>query len=366
MKRRLFIKYIFSCGASLICGDFITSYAQASNDIYSTANKNILKDIKIIDAHSHPDQFYSKFPYRIDKSSTLKSIKALRMNASSFDAVGDRVSRSRGNLSGSELEYTITQLKRVKKLEEDGDVKIVYKASDIPEKINQGMPTGAILGIEGGDCLQGDLKNLDYFHQFGVRKLSLVHYTINELGDIMTSRPKHKGLTSFGRKTAERMENIGMVIDVTHAHPLMLKDIVEVTAKPIIASHAVPSPVSNPSDHKSKMVRRMRSWDGMEMVAKTGGVVCTLPLAYSFEQHRRETFQDWAREILKMKKRLGIEHVGLGTDGGGMLPRLIKGYSDVRDLTKLAVAMQEVGLSRSDIAAYMGGNFFRVLRECIG
>jgi len=62
----------------------------------------------------------------------------------------------------------------------------------------------------------------------------------------------------------------------------------------------------------------------------------------------------------------GMEHVGLGTDGGGRLPALISGYKDVRDLVKLIGAMQEIGLSHEEIAAYMGGNLLRVLRQCIG
>jgi microsomal dipeptidase-like Zn-dependent dipeptidase len=78
------------------------------------------------------------------------------------------------------------------------------------------------------------------------------------------------------------------------------------------------------------------------------------------------TFLDWAKEILEMKKRLGTEHVGLGTDGGGHLPGLIEGYGDVRDLVKLIRAMDEVGFSQDEIGAYMGGNFYRVLKTCIG
>lgn len=67
-----------------------------------------------------------------------------------------------------------------------------------------------------------------------------------------------------------------------------------------------------------------------------------------------------------MQKRIGIDHVGLGTDGGGHLPAMIDGYDDVRDLSKLAAAMREVGLSRDDIRAYMGGNFYRVFKANTG
>lgn len=114
--------------------------------------------------------------------------------------------------------------------------------------------------------------------------------------------------------------------------------------------------------------RRSRSWKEMEMVAKTGGVVCTWPLAFNRKTVQRVTFLDWAREALAMKQRLGIDHIGLGTDNGGLFKtsRVIKGYKDIRDMTKLAEAMLEVGLTKKDISAFMGGNLLRVLKACIG
>jgi microsomal dipeptidase-like Zn-dependent dipeptidase len=78
------------------------------------------------------------------------------------------------------------------------------------------------------------------------------------------------------------------------------------------------------------------------------------------------TFRDWAREILEVKQRIGIDHVGLGTDGGGGLPARIAGYRNIMDLPKLAGAMLEVGLTWEDVRAYMGGNVERVLKTCLG
>jgi microsomal dipeptidase-like Zn-dependent dipeptidase len=104
----------------------------------------------------------------------------------------------------------------------------------------------------------------------------------------------------------------------------------------------------------------------MEMVARTGGVICLWPLAYEGRGVRRETLRDWAQDVLEIKRRLGIEHVGLGTDGGGQLPARVKGYHDVADLRSLAASLQEVGLTGSDIAAFFGGNFLRVFRQCAG
>ena len=60
-----------------------------------------------------------------------------------------------------------------------------------------------------------------------------------------------------------------------------------------------------------------------------------------------------------------MEHIGLGTDGGGGLGHVVEGYRDVRDLERLAKAMLETGFSREDISAFMGGNVYRVLASSI-
>jgi microsomal dipeptidase-like Zn-dependent dipeptidase len=75
---------------------------------------------------------------------------------------------------------------------------------------------------------------------------------------------------------------------------------------------------------------------------------------------------EWAKEILEMKKRLGMGHVGLGTDGGEHLPRFVEGFKDVEDLVHLLKAMQELRFTQDEIAAYMGRNFYRVLQSCLG
>ena len=102
-------------------------------------------------------------------------------------------------------------------------------------------------------------------------------------------------------------------------------------------------------------------------MAATGGVVCTWP--YKWERAGgagRLTLQDWAEENDEMKERLGSEHIGLGTDGGGALPAFVDGYESILDLPKLVKAMYEVGFGPRAIAAYMGRNVYRLMKECIG
>ncbi len=197
--------------------------------------------------------------------------------------------------------------------------------------------------------------------------MTLLHYRNNELGDTMrmsrnlSPGPLCHGLTPAGRKVVERMQNLGIVVDVAHAHTATLKEIAEISSRPLVDSHTNPCPIEDPLQ-----CGRSRTWKEMEWIAKTEGVVCTWPLAYARGATTRRTFSDWAKEILEMKNRLGMEHVGLGTDGGGNLPGFIEGYRDIGDLVKLVKAMQEVGFPKDEIAAYVGGNVYRVLRSCIG
>jgi membrane dipeptidase len=364
MNRRQFLRYSSAWGISWSLGGLISSCAQAPPK--PDADRAVLQGLRIIDPHAHPDQFHHVRPSRVDETSTLRAIKAAGMAASAFAAVGDKEFFNRS----SAIPYypsTKAQLQRAQDLVKAGKVKLVLKAADVPAVLNPDDPPGAIMAIEGGDPLDGKPERVDEFYQMGVRIITVVHYRNNELGDVMAQYgalnpgPYKNGLTQAGRKVIERMEEVGMVVDVAHAHPTTLKDIAGMNPKPLLDSHTNPCPTDDP-----RRCHRQRSWKDMERVAKTGGVVCTWPFAFNRPDQQRWTFLDWARETLEMKKRLGMDHVGLGTDGGGGIPRLIEGYRDVRDLARLVSAMQEIGLSPEDIKAYMGGNVHRVLQKCIG
>lgn len=369
ITRRSFIKGISIGGATLYAskmfGNPLEGWAAKKVDIGEHHDKTHLKKIQIIDAHAHPDR-YVHDSREIDTNSTLKSIKTLGMVASSFAAIGDSVFLSQDRVPGTEYHSTKTQLEWwLKGIVKSGKVKLVLKASDVPTSLDAGSPPGAILAIEGGDALKGNPDIVNEFYGLGVRMITLIHYRNNKLGDTMrmwknlSPGPPSNGLTPAGRKVVERMQDLGMVVDVAHAHTITLNQIVEISSRPLVDSHTNPCSVEDPLICGP---RRLRTWDEMELIASTGGVVCTWPLATAV----RKTFLDWAKEIREMKSQLGIEHVGLGTDGGGRLPALIDDYQDVSDLVQLVAAMQDIGFSHHEIEAYMGGNLFRVIKQCIG
>ena len=357
MNRRQFLRYSGCCGLSLALGNLI-SCAETTRSLKATA---LFGDIQIIDAHAHPGQCSVSVC-----TSSIAYMRELGMVASCFAAGGDQVYYSRGRLTGSEYTRTMTQLESWKRQTNAGWIKLVLKASDVPKAIGPDSPPGAILSIEGGDPLDGKPERVNEFYRYGVRIIQLVHLGNNGIGDVMRrpgadSTPRNNGLSPAGRKIVERMQELGMVVDVAHADSATLRQVVEMTARPLLDSHTSPC-----AGDDTARCGRMRPWREMELVAKTGGVICTWPQGYQSSNTVRMTFADWAREISEMKRRLGMMHVGLGTDGGEQSFPHITGYRDIRDLTYLATAMQEIGFSQDEIAAYMGGNLLRVLQSCIG
>ena len=329
--------------------------------------KDLLKGLRVIDAHAHPERYLSE-GQRPEDSSTVRAMTEMGMAASVFAAVGDRVFLSGGRLPGSEFDNTKIQLDHWKNgILRDGKAKLILKASDIPNDPGPGRVPGCILAIEGGDALEGNPDRVNEFHSVGVRVITLIHFSNNQLGDCMQDlgspglRLRNGGLTAMGRTIMERMQKLGMVVDVAHADSLTLRQICEITRRPVLDSHSNPCSLAD-----TNRCGRFRTWKDMEVVAKDGGVVCTWTWGMTRGKTKRETFRDWAVEIAEMKKRIGMEHVGLGTDGGGGIPRFVRGYRDIRDLSHLAAAMQEAGFTREEISAYMGGNTLRVLKASMG
>ena len=351
MRRREFLS---------VCAGFLAGALVGKTPVFSATPQpetDPLKGIMIIDAHSHPDEFWSTRT-ATDFSASFASIKKSGMSVSVFCAVGD--SKEPKGFWEESFPGVMTQLEKAMGYVQSGQTKLVLKASDIPNPLRPGDPVGAILGIEGANPLQDDLTRFDEAYRFGVRIITLGHYKTSNLTDVMTDPPKHGGLSTLGRQAVEKMDRLGIVIDVAHASADALRQIAEVTRRPLVDSHTSPCPGD------TRPCGRFRTWREMELIAKTDGIVCTWPIAYRRGDYRRGTFLDWAKEITEMKKRIGIEHVGLGTDNGGHLPDRVAGFKDMADLNKLAAAMIEMGLTREDVAAYMGGNFRRVFRTYCG
>lgn len=347
MERRGFLH----CAAGLATAACVPGADAATDD------KGNLSGLLIADPHAHPYPLFGSRSF--DRSTpTIESMQQIDMALCAFAAVGD-MTYMRGRF-GTPFTDTLGQLGQVKRLEEKGQIRLILKTADLSALQPPRRTIAGLMAIEGGDALEGQLKNLEAFHDYGVRMLTLMHERDNELG--FNQRSSSDGpLTAFGIQVVERMNQLGMVVDVAHAKTETLRSIVTTSVRPVIDSHTSPAQ----SDEERQPSRRLRTWEEMEWIANTGGVVCTWPFAYAGKNSERTTLNHWAEEIVLMKSRLGIEHCGLGTDGGGGLPRFIQGWNSIAALPALVDAMRAAGLSQADIAAYVGGNFLRVLGKCL-
>ena len=384
MNRREFLKYSGALCAAVTFG---------KTPVFGACQEGAKRcgfpmGMTLIDAHAHPEIFPCT-DYFCDEASTIEKIKQIGMNASCFAVVGDAQLK---NISTGEYvrhDYLFSEildkLASVQNFVDEGEVKLVEKFKDIPnDNQSSKFKPGAIFALEGAiplaknedGTILTDLKEIasrvDTLHDLGVRIITLMHFWSNELGGVMTDAQidldsKTDGhLTPAGQAIVERMMKKKMIVDVAHAHINTLEDIAALAIRhkvPIIDSHTALS-------HEWINGSRRRSLDEMETIAETGGVVCTWPVQACNSQGKcsRTTFDDWAAETKGIAGALGIAHIGLGTDGGGIgnLAKLIDGYESILDLPKLVEAMEEAGLKRKEIAAYMGENIKAVIKKCIG
>jgi microsomal dipeptidase-like Zn-dependent dipeptidase len=348
MDRRVFLK-IGSLGGMAW---MLAKINPVLSNLFAQEEGAFLKNLPIWDAHAHPYSFFSDRPD--PTTPTIPMMKEVGVAVCVFAAVGDSVFNVRSQSRGIGAKFdTAKQLDRLKGWAKSGAIKIIKNTADLDRLRPDDL--GAIVGIEGGDALEGRIENLDYFYEeYGVRLITLMHDNNNAIGRHQRANPDEEGLTRFGRNVVERMNRIGMIIDVAHAQTNTLRDITELSKKPVVDSHTSISEGNIP-------LSRLRSWEEMEWVAKNGGVVCTWPFAFA----KRSTLADWAKEITVMKSKLGGAFIGLGTDGGGRLPQTVEGYKNIGDLSKLVKTMREAGLDQADIRAYLGGNFERVVRASL-
>jgi membrane dipeptidase len=260
----------------------------------------------------------------------------------------------------------------------------------------------AMLGVEGGHMIEDKIENLDNLYARGARYLTLTWNNstswATSAADETTKKDSlpHKGLTDLGIKIVERMNELGMLIDVSHNGEQTFWDVIKYTKKPIIASH---SSVWNLCPH-----RRNLKDDQIKAIAKNGGVIHVnfyagfIDSTYDRksqllrEKHKPEidaliangTQPDYARFMIMEKYKnetdairpplsmlidhmdyivrlVGVDHVGLGSDFDGIEagPQELNGVQDFPLVTK---ALLERGYSKKDIKKILGGNFLRVFK----
>ncbi|MEO0732093.1 MAG: dipeptidase [Bacteroidota bacterium] len=255
------------------------------------------------------------------------------------------------------------------------------------------------IGIENGYPIGNDLGNVELYYEKGVRYITLVHSSNNDLADSATDPEgaEHGGLSDFGKEVVQEMNRLGIMVDVSHGDDSLFYDAIAVSQAPIIASH---SNARSVTDHKRNMTDEM-----LRTMAQNGGVVQLTMLADYLREAPPNEARDSAIAELRanMKpfgemtdeeqtaarkafrelneafpeppatvehvvdhidhivKIAGIDHVGIGCDfdgGGG-----IKGVFDASEVMNITIGLVERGYTEEQIEKIWGGNLIRVFKE---
>jgi membrane dipeptidase len=282
-------------------------------------------------------------------------------------------------------------------------ITIVHNQKELKAAI-KAKKLASMFGVEGGHMMNNDLENLNRFYARGTRYMTLTWNNSNPWAtSAMDETLKkdslartHKGLTNFGKQVVQRMNELGMMIDLSHVGEQTFWDAINTTTKPVIVSHS--------NAYTLCPIFRNLKDDQIKAVAKNGGVIdlnfysgfidstfkikeAKFILAHVKELDalkKQGMVQEYALSVLADKyasevknnrpplsalmdhmdyivKLAGIDHVGIGSDFDGITssPQDLDGVLDYPNLTK---AMLERGYSKKDINKVLGGNLLRVLK----
>lgn len=208
---------------------------------------------------------------------------------------------------------------------------------------------GGVLALEGMHALEAELANLDRLHDAGFRMMGLAHFFDNAVAGSAHGVEKG-GLTGLGRTALARMEELGIAVDVAHASPAAVADVLERATRPVVVSHGgVRATCPGPRNLSDDQVRGIAATGGVIGIGLWPGAVCDTTLAGT------------ARAVRHVADLVGVEHAALGSDFDGAVVAPV----DVTGLPLLTAALLEEGFDDEEVRAIMGGNVVRVLRETL-
>jgi membrane dipeptidase len=280
------------------------------------------------------------------------------------------------------------------------DVLGLAATADDIERLHRQGKIAVLMGVEGGHQIEGDLHVLDIFYRLGVRYMTLTHTKNDELGDSSGDKPGWKGLSPLGRQAVARMNQLGMMVDISHVSDSTFYDALAVSKAPLIASHSSCRALcSAPRNMTDDMIRALAKNSGvMDINFYSGFLSPAFQEGYAkiekqvdeqiaearardAKQGKRLSYLEETRIEQRMTKDLpvppytaiadhidhavkvgGIDHVGLGSDFDGCesMPR---GMEDASKIPALVSELARRGYSEEDLEKILGGNVLRVMRQ---
>jgi membrane dipeptidase len=252
---------------------------------------------------------------------------------------------------------------------------------------------GSLLGLEGGHAIENSLALLREYYTLGARYMTLTHNVTLDWADAALDKPKHGGLTPFGREVVREMNRLGMVVDLAHVSPGTMSDALDVTEAPVMFSHSgARALVDHPRNVPDSILARIPKNGGVVMVpfvtsfvskaVKADDDALEAEMAGANQRHPNDraaaraevaswrdahprpsaTIADVADAIDHVRKIAGVDHVGIGSDFDGITETVV-GLEDVSKFPALFAELARRGWSDADLMKLSNGNILRVLKQ---
>lgn len=279
------------------------------------------------------------------------------------------------------------------------EFEIALTAADAA-RINASGKKIVYMSIENSYELGEDLSLLDTFYKLGVRMAGPVHNGSNQLADSTNPGPNPPvswgGLSPMGKDYVRRANQLGIILDGSHASDAAIEQMIDLSATPIILSHHGADHLNeHPRNAPDALLKKLAARGGVIHMNALGSFIKTLPQTKErtdamaalrtkwgnpntlesarYEEYldemvalnkqfpeNRATFEDYMQQVLYTIKLVGVDHVGFGADwdGGGGLD----GFRDITALPKITERLLAEGYTEADLAKMWGGNVVRLLK----
>jgi membrane dipeptidase len=262
-------------------------------------------------------------------------------------------------------------------------------------RIHRSGKIASLIGLEGGHAIGNSLGLLRMYYDLGARYMTLTHSDTLDWADAATDEARNGGLTTFGEEVVEAMNELGMLVDISHVSADTMRDVLRISKAPVIASHSsadtiAPHPRNIPDDVLHLVARNrgviMVNFYSAYIVAESARaranvfeVERELEAKYPDRDEFKQAFAEWREanpivpgtihdvvdHIDHIVKIAGIDCVGLGSDYDGV-PLLPDQLEDVSSFPNLTQALLDRGYQPAQIRKIMGENSLRALREAGG
>jgi microsomal dipeptidase-like Zn-dependent dipeptidase len=325
------------------------------------------RDSFVLDLHTHGPGFVPR-PFRaVWRGVTLRApaevgfdvLPRAGVDAAVAKAVGDPIV-TRWYVGRSPWEAVEAQLSLIERQAAEAGAVIARSVDDLTSARARGVPA-VVLGVEGADAVGDEVDRINAWHERGVRVIVLVHLRDNALGTtclpwqhyagpLPVRRHASPGLSPTGARVVERMNRLGVLVDVAHADRTTLLGVVDVATAPVVSSHSGARAVQD--------FARYLADDELRAIASTGGVVGLWP--YRARRVGVHTIDDLIAHARHIADTIGPEHLAIGTDMNGV-PAVMAGYDGESDLPKLTAALLDGGFDDREVEGILGASALRVL-----